>query len=530
MTKNFSKLFFLILCPIIMFGQTNHTLKKGHVSYLSSQNVYVKFDGTDGISKGDTLFMEFNSSLKAGVVVENLSSRSCSGKILEGITLKIDDVLFAKISEDVETVLETKFKLTQKDSLQISNFKKVRSTESNSKFRGKFGIASYTNMANYKIRATQRWRYKLSYDWENIANSNFSSEAYFTFRYSTYQWQDVKSNLGKALKIYTLSFKYDMENHNLIFGRMINRNVNNIGAFDGISYNYNFDNNEVGMIIGSRPNPSDYGLNFKMFQTGLYYARTDTLNSRPAQSSVAIFEQTNNFNTDRRFIYLQHSNFLLENTSIFASSELDLYKRRKGLVENTFDLTSIFLSVRYSPIRLVSVSASYDARKNVIYYETYKNLADSLLDAETRQGLKFRVTLRPLNKLMISGNVNYRFLSGDPRPSKNYGGNISYSRVPYINSSTSFSFYTLKSNYLDGLIWSLRLRKYFFDNLLSVGISYKNVAYKFVNVNSELNQDILSFETSIRLFESLYCNMNYEGIFDRTKTFNRIYVNLSQRF
>ena len=49
------------------------------------------------------------------------------------------------------------------------------------------------------------------------------------------------------------------------------------------------------------------------------------------ENTFSVFEQTNNTKTDRRFAYLQHSNTILTNTNLFASAEVDLYKRELGV-------------------------------------------------------------------------------------------------------------------------------------------------------------------------------------------------------
>jgi len=57
----YSLLIFLTVAGLI-FGQ-NKELKKGYISYISSQNIYVKFNNTEGISIGDSLFYQANSEL-----------------------------------------------------------------------------------------------------------------------------------------------------------------------------------------------------------------------------------------------------------------------------------------------------------------------------------------------------------------------------------------------------------------------------------------------------------------------------------
>ena len=150
------------------------------------------------------------------------------------------------------------------------------------------------------------------------------------------------------------------------------------------------------------------------------------------QNTLGYFEQTNDFKTDRRFLYYQHSNSAIQNTRIFLSTEVDLYKKEMGESKTDFSLTSLFTSINIRPSDLFSIMLSYDARKNVIYYETFKSTLDSIIENETRQGFRTRLTLKPLRNLYFGGDYGYRYRRGDLKPSNNYGGYITYSRIPAI--------------------------------------------------------------------------------------------------
>jgi len=267
-----------------------------------------------------------------------------------------------------------------------------------------------------------------------------------------------------------------------------------------------------------------------MFQYGIYISRTDTIGTGTIQNTIGAFEQTNDFNTDRRLIYVQHINNSIKNINLFASSEIDIYKRKKGIAENTFSLTSFYLSARYNPSRYISLSASYDARKNVVYYETYKNYADSLLESETRQGLRFSTNLRPFNYISIGLNYGYRFQNNDLKATNNYGGYFNYSDVPIIKSSLNVSFNRLNTSYLDGSIIGFRIYKNLISGLLNLGVSYKKVNYDYKSSSYSLNQNIINVDLTIQLFAKIFLSTNYEGTYENVRTYSRIFLNLTTRF
>ena len=94
---------FVIFC-VKVNGQAKTELVSGQVSFISSQNVYVKFKTTEGITAGDTLYIPSNGILIPSIIVNNLSSSSCVGTVLAGQKLSVSDLVMAraKIKDKVE--------------------------------------------------------------------------------------------------------------------------------------------------------------------------------------------------------------------------------------------------------------------------------------------------------------------------------------------------------------------------------------------------------------------------------------------
>ncbi len=107
---------------------------------------------------------------------------------------------------------------------------------------------------------------------------------------------------------------------------------------------------------------------------------------------------------------------------------MDLYKKVDETPETVFNLSNTYLSLRYRIIRPLSVGLSYSARRNTIYYETYKDFVERLLENETLQGWRFRINYRPAKYLFLGANAGYRFRKEDPRPTKNLSGYLTYSQ------------------------------------------------------------------------------------------------------
>ncbi len=314
------------------------------------------------------------------------------------------------------------------------------------------------------------------------------------------------------------------------FGRYLNRKISNISIVDGLQFEKAFSFLTFGLVAGSRPNFTDFGLNTKLFGIWTVLSRYDTLGSGIMENTFSVFEQTNNFKIDRRFAYLQHNNTIITNTNLFASAEVDLYKKEIGIGKNDFSLTSLYLSARYSPVREFSLSLSYDARKNVYYYETFKSISDSVLENETRQGFRARTIIRPINNLTVGLQFGYRYSKTDFKPNRNYGGNISYTILPLIESSLGFNFNKLISSYVDGHVYSITLQKSLSAIRSDFSVGFRKTDYSFPNNSPRFEEKAILFDFSTSVLNPFSFSVSYEGVFELTRAYGRILFDISTRF
>ncbi|RJP63632.1 MAG: hypothetical protein C4539_16045 [Ignavibacteriales bacterium] len=525
----------IILCNGFALSQEKvEGYRVGRITFISSRLVYIQFEITDSLNTGDTLFQRSNGKLKPVMRIKYISSRSCAAEKDTLYTPTLNDEIIAIVRSTNNSIKVDSFTKTEVPRANIISSKKdlIEPVLRKKNYYGRFSMQSLTNLTNTDKRNNyQRWRYALSFRADTINGSTFSASSYLFFAYNTKDWREVKDNIGHALKVYDLSFSFKPYNRSRVwFGRHLNRNVSGIGSIDGITYQQTIENYNAGALIGSHPDFRDYGYNFKMFEYGIYFSRTDTFETSQMDNSIAFFQQTNNFKTDRRFLYFQHSDNLLPALNFFASSEIDLFKREKGISETTLTLTSLYFNLYYNPLRELSFSFSYDARRNVVYYETYKSFIDSLFENEIRQGYRLSVLVRPLNKLTISLNGGYRFRKNDPAPSKNFGANLYYSSIPFINISSNLSYTNLASGYTEGETIGLHFSKYFDLIDLSLSADYRMIKYKFRFSTEELRQNIISGDVSYKLPLNIYFGLNYEGTFEKSQSYGRFYIDITKRF
>lgn len=532
-------LFLLLISGLNLKAQNLTEVKEGTISFLTSQNIYVKFQSTSTISAGDTLYILQDFIMLPVLIVKDLSSISCVCSSITTKQLSVADKIVTrpKIIQPIKSTEVVAIPNIQPIQLaDTGTVKKELPKEQKHDISGRISVSSYSNFSNVSD-FSQRMRYTFSLNAQNFGGSKLSGESYISFVHKLNQWEQVKDNIFNGLKVYSLSLNYAFNrNNNIWIGRKINPRLSNVGAIDGLQYETKFKSITAGVFGGSRPDYMDYSFNAGLLQYGGYLSHDLFTAIGNMQTSAAFVEQKNNGHTDRRFAYLQHSNSLLANLYFFGSIEFDLFNKVLNTRDSTYsqdntpNLSNLYISLRYKVIKQLSLSISYSNRQNVIYYETYKNIIDQLLYESTTQGYMFQVNYRPGKKLSLGANAGYRFSKHDPSPSKNLYSYVTYSSVPWINASATLSATIMETSYINGKIYSLGLSRDIIPGKLYGGIGYRYVDYKFVNAETPLRQNMAEMDLTWRIMKKLSCSINFEGKFEKGRNYDRIYVNLTQRF
>jgi hypothetical protein len=529
-------IFFLVVFSIELNSQSLTGNLSGRVSFVSSQNVYVRFKSTEGILAGDTLYLLSNSKLIPVLVVSNLSSSSCICTSLSKKNLSIGQEISA--SKRISAT-KSESKSTEKGVEEIpvpllaadTAKRKSYSSALKQKINGSISVFAYSDFSNTGAKNSTQLRYNYALDARNIGNSKFSVENYISFRHKIGDWSVVKSNVFNALKIYTFAIKFDPgRTTRLILGRTINYRISSMGAMDGLQVEQKLGKVTVGAVLGTRPDYTDYGFNSNLLQYGGYLAFDTKSAGSFSGSSIAVMEQMNNMKTDRRFLYFQHSNSILKNIYFFSTFEVDLYKVTKSVPQNTFDMTSLYLSLRYNITKNFSVTGSYDQRKNVLFYETYKTLIDSVLESDRRQSFRLQANYRITNNLTFGIESGYRFLKSDPHPSRNIYGYLTYYNIPGINISVTLSGTYLESAFMNGQIYAGNISKDLFQGKFQTSIGYRYIDYSLPENKLRILQNIGEISIFWLFSKKMSFSANYEGTFEKRDKYNRVYLQLRKRF
>jgi hypothetical protein len=221
---------------------------------------------------------------------------------------------------------------------------------------------------------------------------------------------------------------------------------------------------------------------------------------------------------------------VLKNVFLFSTFEIDLYKLKNDLPQNTFDLTGLYLSLRYKMTKNFTLSGSYDARKNIMYYESYKTFIDRILEDQMRQSFRLQADYRITNNLTFGLQSGYRFLKSDPHPSKNIYSYLTYNQIPGLNVSVRLSGTYLVSSYMNSKVMGLNISKDFFGGKVQTDIGYRFVNYTLPESLVNINQHIGEMNLSLQISKTMSLSLNYEGTFDKSDRYNRVYFQIRKRF
>lgn len=489
----------MLLIPALegMAQQGGQTLQ-GKVSYITSSNVYVKFENTVAISSGDTLMIYREGRLVPGLVVTNKSSISCVAVPVGKATFKIGDAVSWQSKKLTGKPPMSEIKT---DPVSIQKPVEDRNRE---RARGGISAASYSTLSDTHGNDT-KLMYRFSLYAPRISGSKFSFDSYMNYRQTFVTTDSGRAHLKDVFNIYNLAIQFDASpTMTFVLGRKINQKISSVGAIDGLQGEKYFGNFYVGILAGFRPDITDYRFNSDLLQYGGYVGIRSNANLISSMTTLGFLEQTNNGEVDRRYGYFQHSSSIGSKLNVFSSLELDLYNQVNADSAGSPRLTNLYVLVSYRISRKVDLSMAYNTQRRVLYYETLKTEIERLLEDDiARQGLRASVNIRPAKYITIGGSYSKRFQANDLNKSDNINAYFSLSRIPaaggrlyvnYNNNSTSYS----RSN-----IASIRHARNIIDKRLDGDIYYRFVSYFYMDSEKSVRQQYFGASLSWQIIEKL---------------------------
>lgn len=524
----------LIALSFNIHAQDNPQPIKGQVTFVTSKSIYVKFENTAAIGIGDTLHLA--STNAPCLRVDSKSSRSCVCTVISGCApQKDDEVRFfasaAKPAEKTEPVIAEETPEPTQPIDYADSLRAWKREQNQERIRGSISVSEQSNIASARDDRHQLLS-RLSVSAEHINYSKFSFETYLNYR------QIIPSDTSnfapdtRFFRVYNLALRFDANPElSFVLGRRINPKISSLGAIDGLQVEKSFGNTYVGLIAGSRPDILNYSFNSKLMEYGGYVGTTTSTKSLYSQTTLGVIEQRNAGATDRRYTYFQHASTIAQKLRLFSSMELDVFSRTDSSSQNQIRLTNLYVSAGYRFGRKVNLMVSYDSRKRIIYYETFRTEIERLLDDDlARQGIRASLNVRPAKHLIVGASYSNRFQSNEQNKSDNLHGFVTLSKLPWVGGGLSVTYNQNSSNYLASQIFSVRHSRSMLDDKLYANFYYRRVYYTYGKSENALLQNYYGTDLSYYLFRNLLFSVSGELSTFNNENNYRIYTKIVKRF
>ncbi len=508
---------------------------EGQVSFITTQNVYVRFPSTEGIRAGDTLSLA--ESGRKCLLVQEKSSTSCVCSLLDDCSLEKGTQIVATPHNEV--LREKPKGLVQDDPAafdlvrQPAEALKEDETDPYSlqEIRARVSASAYSAFSDNRP-GRHRFMSQLMVNADHLDNSGVSLDINMNYRHILDEGASVPLASNDLFRVYGLSVTYEASPTLMaVLGRSINPKFASVGPIDGLQVEKAFRNQYVGAIVGFRPDIYDFGFNPDMLEYGAYYGLATNGKIFRSQTTLGGIEQRGKTDIDRRYAYMQHSSSIGNSLYFYGSAELDLYKKIEYTTLNEPRLTNLYVSGRYRLSRDLSFTLSYDSRKRIIYYETYRSDLDRFLDDDlARQGIRARVNFRPAKNIYSGLSYSKRFRSDQQNKSDNYNGFLTLSQTPFIGGRTTLTLNRNESNYLISNIGSLRHSRTFMRERLQTDLYYRLVQSDYVNFTNTIMQHYAGADITYYLNRGLFFSLTGEfATYDGQNNY-RLYARVVQRF
>lgn len=507
-----------------LFGQDTAPVLKGQATFVTTQNVYVKFPNTETIMVGDTLILS-NTNTPC-LLVKSKSTTSVVSALISGCQIqKGDEILFYPHPEEEVFIQELPLPLVAptEEPIETSLY--------HEKIRGRVSLSDFSTFSSVRDDR-HRIMGRLSMNADHIRDSKFSFNTYMNYQYFLNQTTSTSIPSNSILRVFNLAARYDATPTLAItLGRNINPKISSLGPIDGLQAEKYFGMQYIGVIAGFRPDIFDFGFNSNLLQYGGYIGTMTDSDNFYSQTTLGAIQQQNNGAVDRRYAYMQHNSTLYKNLNLFSSLEVDLFSKVNDTVTNEIRLTNLYVSAAYRFNKKVSLMLSYDSRKRILYYETFQTEIEQLLDDDiARQGARARINVRPLKNILAGGSYSMRFQSDQQNKSDNIYGYVTWSRLPAIGGRLSLSYNNNASNYLNSNIFSLRHSRDLFRNRVNADFYYRYVNYQYANFNDPSIQHYVGADISYYITRKLFFSISGElSTLENEHTY-RIFTQISQRF
>ena len=503
---------------------------KGVVSFVTSQNVYLKFENTNQINPEDTIFIMVDRKPSPCLKIIQKSSISCLAEIIGDCPVSKDLEVFHKAKPKSESNKIQALKPIEKEKEELIETEDSTSTKNKllNNLNGRVSLANYntTNGTNSNNRTVGR----VYLNAKEILGSKFNFKTYLNFNrvnknINSTSTQNTQFNLFQ----FDLTYRDDKG-----FSAGIGRNINNrflsVGAVDGLHAEKVFEKFFTGAIVGFKPNPFNYNFSSNLFQAGAYAGIFHDKN-KLSNTTIGFVEQRNSNLTDRRYLFLQHQSNLTAKLNLFASAEADLFSvNLAGVSSSNLNLTSLFTSLSYRATKKLNLVATTDFRRNLILYQSYSdNLPILINNNPLKTGLRLRANYQISKNIYTGFGYNQRIQSDNNNDFYNISGFLSFSRL--LGGRLNLNFNQNQNEFFNYRTYSARYSYLFIHKKLDVSPYFRFNQFGYTKVEGKaINQIYTGLDLHYSITKKLSIGTLYEFSKREQSVYNRFNINIIQRF
>ena len=397
--KSFCRL--LVFGPLLFMGfkasgQTNS--RPGEVTYITGENVYVRFPSTDGLAAGDTLRGEDGTPC---LVVQQMSSTSCVTVPIGGCTPEVGQAMLATIATPppADVALSESPAPTESSanppalpaaSAAATAFPPMR-------ISGSVTAATFATSAlrdNHASLTTARATFRVNLGAENLASlpldldlaGNFQS-IYRDASSSAPGWRQRNTFYQAAA-----TYRFTSSGVALTAGRRLARGFSTIGSIDGLHGEWRRGAWVAGALAGYQPGLLTNALDTDRPAYGLHVGKRSRGEDMRTDWRLGFLAQSFAGATDRQFVFGQCDLDLGNTLQLFASGEWDVYAtagyERSGP-------RALFGSVQWQFAPGWSAYLSGDKRAPIMRFSSFESATlQSLMDRPAQTVYRTRLSGR----------------------------------------------------------------------------------------------------------------------------------------
>jgi hypothetical protein len=480
--------------------------KSYRVKYISTENVYLDGGSYDGLAVGDTLAVRRGGRADALLKINYISESSSACQILTpdqrvekndaavlltvhpapAVRGKVKAALpprrFERVAPPKSTVPGKRFRTRTSGSASVQWYQ----VEDLSAYG--FNIRQPSGRLSMKIR---NLRYEgLNFDVRYRSRKELRS--YRLARPDSRVWSN---------RLYTLLLSYDPAGAAWQWqaGRIVSNRLSGLGVIDGLLLEKRVGENvSLGLIGGAQPKWYYGGFEPASRKTGVFASlHSGESVMRQWESTWALAGEYRGARIGREFFYMQNQ-VNLSRVLLYQSAELDVNRRwRFERSHQTVSLTSLYL---YSDVKVASwlnAGFSYDDRRQVITFEQ-RSLADSLLDAALRVGMRGRIRIQLPAGTNVFADAGTRDETGQRMKSNSWSAGFSKSGLPLKSTSLNAYMTSFSNAQITGRYESARLTQTIRD-FHSVSVGYSHSRYDMKSMSIARHTHRLQLDVSIQL-------------------------------